>query len=220
MNNRLRWVAIGVFLFSSTLNYLDRQLLAAVAPLLRGEFHLTNEDYGLLLTGFSVLYALAAPFAGLFIDRVGLNAGISTAVAVWSLAGMSTGFANGLGGLLASRAALGAAEAAGVPGTGKANATYLAPQELALGTAASQIGLEHRRRCGAAAGRVPRAVVWVENGVRRVRSLGVRVDPHLAIYLAARSQAAGECGRRTVRDQSTCCRIAASGRSSRRIFST
>src|SRR6185369_12588454 len=141
MNNRLRWVAIGVFLFSSTLNYLDRQLLAAVAPLLRGEFHLTNEDYGLLLTGFSVLYALAAPFAGLFIDRVGLNAGISTAVAVWSLAAMSTGFANGLGGLLASRAALGAAEAAGVPGTGKANATYLAPQELALGTAASQIGL-------------------------------------------------------------------------------
>lgn len=141
MNNRLRWLAIGVFLFSSTLNYLDRQLLAAVAPLLRGEFHLTNEDYGLLLTGFSVMYALTAPFAGLFIDRVGLNTGISTAVAVWSLAGMSTGLAGSLGGLFASRAALGAAEAAGVPGTGKANATYLAPQELALGTAASQIGL-------------------------------------------------------------------------------
>ena len=141
MNSSLRWVAITVFLFSSTLNYMDRQLLAAVAPTLRGEFHLSLEQYGLLVTGFSIAYGLTAPFAGLFIDRIGLNRGISIAVAGWSLAGMSTGLVGSLGGLFATRTALGAAEAAGIPGFAKANATYLKPDELALGTAMNQIGI-------------------------------------------------------------------------------
>jgi ACS family hexuronate transporter-like MFS transporter len=141
MASTLRWVAIAVFLLSSTLNYLDRQLLAAMAPQLRAEFHLTNEDYGLLLLAFSLAYAFMAPFAGLFIDRAGLNTGIGVAVACWSLAGMATGMVHNFAGLFAARAALGAAEAAGIPGTGKANAMYLESHELSLGTAMNQIGL-------------------------------------------------------------------------------
>jgi ACS family hexuronate transporter-like MFS transporter len=95
----------------------------------------------LLLLAFSVVYALVAPFAGLFIDRVGLNTGIGVAVACWSIAGMATGMVNGFAGLFAARAALGGAEAAGIPSTGKANATYLESHQLALGTAMNQIGL-------------------------------------------------------------------------------
>ena len=64
----LRWVAISVFLFSSALNYLDRSLLAAVAPALKLEFHLTNQDYGKIVSVFSILYATVAPLAG-FIHR-------------------------------------------------------------------------------------------------------------------------------------------------------
>ena len=137
----LRWLAIGVFMLSSTLNYLDRQLLAALAPTLRAEFNLTGEGLGLLFFGFSVAYAVSAPLAGIFIDRLGLNRGISIAVGAWSLAGMSTGFVNGFAGLFAARTALGAAEAAGIPGTGKANGAYLESHELALGTAVNQIGI-------------------------------------------------------------------------------
>ncbi len=137
----LRWIAIIVFLFSSTLNYLDRQLLAAVAPILKIEFHLTDRDYGVLVFAFSITYAAAAPLAGLFIDRVGLNRGISIAVGAWSLVGIATGFAGGFESLLLCRALLGVSEAAAIPGFGKANGTYLLPRELALGTAVSQIGL-------------------------------------------------------------------------------
>ncbi len=137
----LRWIAVLVFLFSSSLNYLDRQLLAAVAPLLKSEFHLTDVDYGYVLLAFSVVYAITAPVAGLFIDRVGLNRGMSIAVGAWSLVGIATGFAGGLESLLLVRALLGAAEAAGIPGSGKTNATYLLPHELALGGAVNQIGL-------------------------------------------------------------------------------
>jgi len=137
----LRWLAIVVFMFSSTLNYLDRQLLAALAPTLRAEFGITSEGIGVLILGFSVAYAISAPLGGMLIDRIGLNRGISIAVGFWSLAGIATGFAGSFTGLFATRAALGAAEAAGIPGSGKANATYLAPHELALGTAVNQIGL-------------------------------------------------------------------------------
>ncbi len=136
-----RWIAITVFLFSSTLNYLDRQLLAAVAPSIKAEFHLTDRDYGVLVLAFSIAYALAAPFAGLLIDRVGLNRGMTLAVAAWSLAGIATGFAGGIEALLLCRAWLGMSQAAAIPGFGKANGTYLLSHELALGTAVSQIGL-------------------------------------------------------------------------------
>jgi ACS family hexuronate transporter-like MFS transporter len=137
----VRWIAITVFLFSSTLNYLDRQLLAAVAPSLRGEFHLSNHDYGQIVSVFSIVYALTAPLAGWFIDRVGLNLGVSVAVLVWSAAGAATGLTHSFRGLLATRTMLGVAEAAGIPCFGKANAMYLESRELALGTAFNQIGI-------------------------------------------------------------------------------
>ena len=49
----LRWVAFGIFTLATALNYLDRQLLAALAPHIRGEFRLSNADYGLLLSAFT-----------------------------------------------------------------------------------------------------------------------------------------------------------------------
>ena len=137
----LRWIAVGVFVLSSSLNYLDRQLLAALAPTVRGEFQLSNEQYGLVISSFAIVYAVVAPAAGWFIDRVGLNLGAGIAVALWSLAGSATAWTRSFSGLLACRTVLGAAEAAGIPATGKANATYLEPRELALGTAFNQVGI-------------------------------------------------------------------------------
>jgi len=57
-----RWVAIGIFTLSAALNYLDRQILPALAPLLRQEFGLSNAGYGLLLSAFSIAYAASAAF--------------------------------------------------------------------------------------------------------------------------------------------------------------
>src|SRR6266478_3140956 len=111
MAPRLRWIAIGVFILSSSLNYLDRLLLAALAPTLKIEYHLSNTQYGELISVFSLVYAVMAPVAGWFIDAVGLNAGITVSMAVWSAAGMATGWTRSFGGLLASRTVLGIGEA-------------------------------------------------------------------------------------------------------------
>jgi aspartyl-tRNA(Asn)/glutamyl-tRNA(Gln) amidotransferase subunit A len=128
-------------LFAAALNYLDRQLLAAVAPLVKAEFHLTNQDYGVVLLAFSLTYAFSSPFIGLFIDRVGLTIGISSAVSAWSLVGAVTAFVHGFPGLLAMRAFLGVAESAIMPGSGKVTGSYLRPREYAIGSALNQIGL-------------------------------------------------------------------------------
>ena len=77
MPGRLRWVAFGIVTLATGLNYLDRQVLAALAPQIRDEFALSNADYGLLLAAFSITYALSSPLAGYLIDRAGLTRGIS-----------------------------------------------------------------------------------------------------------------------------------------------
>lgn len=136
-----RWIAVSVFAISSTLNFLDRQILSALAPQLREEFGMTMAEYGLVISAFSLSYFIASPLAGLFIDRVGLRTGASVAVAAWSLAGIATGFTSTLRGLVACRAALGMAEAGGIPGAGKSYALYLKPEERAIGAGLGQAGL-------------------------------------------------------------------------------
>jgi len=131
---RFRWLVLAVFVLSSAINYLDRQSLATLAPLVRAEFHLSNAQYGLILTAFSIAYMASAPFAGMLIDGIGLNRAISLAVGLWSCAGIATGFTRGLGGLVGCRGVLGVGEAAGIPASGKAIYQYLRPRSALWAT--------------------------------------------------------------------------------------
>jgi ACS family hexuronate transporter-like MFS transporter len=138
---RFRWFVLTVFVLSTAINYLDRQTLTTLAPLLRTELRLSNIDYGWILAAFSITYAASAPFAGMLIDRVGLNLGASVAVGLWSCAGIATGATRGIGGLVGCRAALGMAEAAGIPSAAKAIHQCLKPSERALGNALNQMAV-------------------------------------------------------------------------------
>lgn len=139
--SNLRWLAVSVIVLSSALNYLDRMVLAALAPTIQSQFHLTGRDYGFILSAFSLVYAFSSPLVGLMIDRVGLMWGTALVVAFWSMAGTATGLVSSFGTLLLCRAALGFAEAGGVPATGKAFATFLASKDRAFGTGLNQVGL-------------------------------------------------------------------------------
>jgi MFS transporter, ACS family, hexuronate transporter len=141
LHNKLRWLAMSVFAIVSLLNYVDRQLLAALATSIKSEFRLDDEQYGWIVSAYSLTYALASPFLGVLMDRVGLNAVITAAVGLWSLAGAATGGSGSLPGLLGCRAVLGLGESAGIPAVAKAGAIYLPPEERALGSALSQVGL-------------------------------------------------------------------------------
>jgi ACS family hexuronate transporter-like MFS transporter len=152
---RFRWLVLAVFVLSTAINILDRSTLAAMIPVIRGEFHLTNADYGWIQSAFNLTYAVSAPLAGLLIDGLGLNRAISFAVGLWSCAGIATGLTRGLAGLVGCRAVLGVAEAAGIPAAGKAIHQYLRPEERALGNAVNQAGVS----LGAMA--APLFAVWI-----------------------------------------------------------
>jgi MFS transporter, ACS family, hexuronate transporter len=137
----LRWLAVSIFIISSTLNYLDRQLLVTLAPLIMLEFHLNQTGFGILISAFSIAYAASSLGAGWVLDRFGVNRGIFSAVGWWSAAAIGTGMAPGLGGLALCRTGLGIGESAGVPAVGKLNGYYLKPEERALGAAVNGIGL-------------------------------------------------------------------------------
>jgi ACS family hexuronate transporter-like MFS transporter len=138
VNGRNRWVLLGIFFLSSTINYLDRQVLAGIAPLVREEFRLSMTEYGALGSAWAIAYSAGAPLAGLLIDRLGLTRGISLVLGLWSLAGILTGLGTGLPALIACRALLGLAQAGGIPAAGKAVGMLLPPKERALGTSLNQ----------------------------------------------------------------------------------
>jgi MFS transporter, ACS family, hexuronate transporter len=138
---RSRWLVLAIFVVSTTINYLDRATLATVAPAFMKEFQLTNAEYGWILYAFSLTYTISAPFAGMMVDRIGLDRAAPLAVGAWSLAGIATGLSSGVAGLAGCRAALGIAEAAGIPAAGKAIHRYLKPAERALGNAANQVAV-------------------------------------------------------------------------------
>jgi len=138
---RFRWLVLAIFVLSTAINYLDRTTLAQLAAPISDEFHLSNAQYGLVLTAFFIPYATFAPFAGWIIDTIGLSWAASLAVGLWSMAGIATGFSRGLLALVACRAVLGLAEAAGIPAAAKAIHQYLRPAERSLGNALNQMGV-------------------------------------------------------------------------------
>ena len=80
-----RWVICSMLFFATTVNYLDRQVLSLLQPILEEEFHWTDNDYGSITAVFSLFYAISMLFAGRFVDRVGTKKGYAWSIAVWSL---------------------------------------------------------------------------------------------------------------------------------------
>ena len=80
---RYRWVICAMLFFATTVNYLDRQVLSLLQPMLE-EFHWTDNDYGTITAIFSLFYAISMLFAGRFIDWMGTRKGYAWSIAVWS----------------------------------------------------------------------------------------------------------------------------------------
>jgi MFS transporter, Spinster family, sphingosine-1-phosphate transporter len=106
-----RRYALGLLLAVNLLNYIDRQVLFAVFPLIKTDLHLSDTALGILGSAFMLSYLLLAPLFGWLGDRwsrVKLAAG---GLVVWSLATALAGFAPGYRTLLAARATVGVGEA-------------------------------------------------------------------------------------------------------------
>jgi len=85
---KYRWTVCTLLFLATTINYLDRQVLSLLQPILAEEFHWTDSDYGTITSIFSLAYAISMLFAGRFVDKMGTRKGYAWAIGVWSLAAM------------------------------------------------------------------------------------------------------------------------------------
>ena len=97
------------------LNYADRWVAAAAAPLIQKEFHLSDAQIGLLGTAFLLVYAVAALPFGFWGDRGVRRTIVGVGVTIWSLATLLSGFASNYAQLFLSRAVVGIGEASYFP---------------------------------------------------------------------------------------------------------
>ena len=85
---KYRWTVCTLLFLATTINYLDRQVLSLLQPILADEFHWTDSDYGTITSIFSLAYAISMLFAGRFVDKMGTKKGYAWAIGVWSVAAM------------------------------------------------------------------------------------------------------------------------------------
>ena len=131
---RYRWAICALLLAATTINYMDRQLIGILKPLLQGELGWSETDYGHIVLAFQAAYAIGLLLAGGIVDRIGTHRGFSIAIALWSLAAMAHALTRSLSGFIAARFALGLGESAHFPVAIKTVAEWFPKSERALAT--------------------------------------------------------------------------------------
>ncbi len=104
-----RWV-LGLLIAINLINYLDRQVLYSLLPLIQVDLHLSDAQAGRLASAFMIVYMLAAPPIGYWADRKGRPFWIALGVALWSVATAAGGLARSYLSLFTSRACVGIGE--------------------------------------------------------------------------------------------------------------
>jgi MFS family permease len=116
-------------------NYIDRGNLATAAPLMQDQLNLSTTQLGVLLSAFYYGYVPCMPATGWLAERYGAKLVLGLGVALWSLATMTTGFANGFAAVLVLRILLGVGESVAFPCASKilANAVEVSRLGVANG---------------------------------------------------------------------------------------
>jgi len=149
-----RWTICALLFFATTVNYLDRQVLSLLHPMLEKEFNWTNSDYANITSAFQFVYAISMLFAGRIVDKLGTKWGYAISLIIWSAGAVMHATAipvgeglaailgwAGLGlipvsvlGFIASRAVLAFGESGNFPAAIKATAEYFPKKERAFAT--------------------------------------------------------------------------------------
>ncbi len=140
LSTHYRWLIAAMLFLATTINYIDRQILAIIKPILDEEMHWTNEQYGLTLTLFQGAYAVSLLFFGWVVDRYGAKLGYQISIAAWSVAAMAHALVSSVAGFCVARVALGLGEGGNYPAAIKAVTLWFPKRERATATAIVNAG--------------------------------------------------------------------------------
>ena len=143
---RYRWTICALLFFSTTINYMDRQVIGYLKEFFcrstaLGGFGWSNQEFSYLTSFFTGVYAGMTVFAGWFIDKIGTKLGLALSLIVWSICGISNAFVGGLLRMhIIVRSAFAVGEAGNFPASIKTVAEWFPKRERALATAIFNAG--------------------------------------------------------------------------------
>ena len=129
-----RWRICALLFIANTINYMDRQVLSFLAPLLQTRIGWNEVQYGYIVVAFQFAYALGLLSVGGIIDRIGVRLGYTLSIGLWSLASMSHALARSALSFGISRFFLGLGESGNFPAAIKTVAEWFPKKERALAT--------------------------------------------------------------------------------------
>jgi ACS family hexuronate transporter-like MFS transporter len=128
-----RWSICALLFFVITINYIDRQVLGVLKPLIEDDLGWSEVDYGNIVSAFQFSYGIGLLVVGRLLDKIGTRWGMAIAIALWSLAAMFHAAARTVLLFMLARVTLGIAESAAYPGAVKSVAEWFPRRERALG---------------------------------------------------------------------------------------
>ncbi len=137
---RHRWTICGLVFAATTINYLDRNVLGLLKPILSaaGVFGADKADqelnYANVVICFQIAYALGMLAGGKLIDKVGTKSGYAWSLIGWSIAAIGHAFGHHTWSFGFWRAALGVTEAGNFPAANKTIAEWFPKKERAFAT--------------------------------------------------------------------------------------
>jgi predicted MFS family arabinose efflux permease len=134
------WVLVALLWVVALLNYVDRQVIFSVLPLVRTDLKLSDTQLGLLSGSFFWVYAILSPFTGFLADRFGRRRAILLSLIVWSLVTWATGYAESFFALISARALMGISESCYLPAALALIAAFHGPRSRSRATGIHQSG--------------------------------------------------------------------------------
>jgi ACS family hexuronate transporter-like MFS transporter len=132
--SNFRWTICALLFLATTINYIDRQILSLIKPILDEELGWTNEQFGMVNSVFQGVYGIGLLLFGWLVDKYGAKAGYAISIVAWSLAAMGHALVSTVSGFMMARAALGLGEGGNFPSAIKATALWFPKRERAFAT--------------------------------------------------------------------------------------
>ena len=129
---RRRWLVLALLLLITIINFIDRQTVSVLAPLIRASLHLSNTQYGRIVAAFQFGMMSGEFPMGWLMDRWGVRFGLLGAVLWWSAATGTQTLAKSGVQLGATRFWMGTGECGNYSGGLKAIFGAFAPAERTL----------------------------------------------------------------------------------------